>query len=168
PENADSISDNTVRDIHEDPAGRLWIATYDGLNMYHGEDNRFTAYRAECEFTMALGQSRNGHLWVGTWGGAGLYNFDIDSKSFTAHPLPDERAYSLETNGNGSLLVGTWGGGLVEVDAHSGKVTSRHTSTKDDCLLPLQGQSGNSLGRHKRRGHKQNGGSGKRVYLLRQ
>ncbi|MFP4268852.1 MAG: two-component regulator propeller domain-containing protein, partial [Spirochaetaceae bacterium] len=135
PENADSISDNTVRDIHEDPAGRLWIATYDGLNMYHGEDNRFTAYRAECEFTMALGQSRNGHLWVGTWGGAGLYNFDIDSKSFTAHPLPDERAYSLETNGNGSLLVGTWGGGLVEVDAHSGKVTSRHTSTKDDFSL---------------------------------
>ncbi|MFO7850792.1 MAG: two-component regulator propeller domain-containing protein [Spirochaetia bacterium] len=135
PDNPGSLSSNTVRDIYEDSSGRLWIATYDGLNRYHREENRFSAYRADCEFTMTLGQSRNGHLWVGTWGGAGLYDFDINSKSFTPYPLPDERAYSLETNGDGSLLVGTWGGGLVELDAQSGKVTSHHTSSNEDFNL---------------------------------
>jgi serine phosphatase RsbU (regulator of sigma subunit)/ligand-binding sensor domain-containing protein len=45
PNDPSTISNNSIRTIYEDPAGRIWIGTFQGLNLFNPSDNSFRRYR---------------------------------------------------------------------------------------------------------------------------
>ncbi len=85
--NASSISNDIIRDIFEDSYGNIWFATGDGLCKLSTEEKvkktpRFEIYKnnpndvnsLSHNYSLAIYQSENGDLWVGTFGG-GLNKF---------------------------------------------------------------------------------------------
>jgi len=77
-----SISNNTIRAIYEDKQGLLWIGTWDGLNLFDPDSNKFTHFKNNSEDPKSISDNRvrclledkEGRLWVGTY--KGLNKFD--------------------------------------------------------------------------------------------
>lgn len=104
----------TFRDINgllEDHEGSIWVATDRGLvQLSRQRAAALTARHGLAEgFTTAILQTRDGAVWVGTWGG-GLYRFAdgaLDRRYTKADGLPDSRIRSLFESSNGTLWIGT-------------------------------------------------------------
>jgi signal transduction histidine kinase/ligand-binding sensor domain-containing protein len=65
----------------------------------------------------AIVQTRDGYLWLGTWGGLARFDgvrFTIFSRA-TTPALRDSRITALTEDGDGSLWIGTAAGGLVRL-----------------------------------------------------
>ena len=115
----EGLSQSTVFDIEQDPQGRMWFATYDGLNCYDGYD--FRVYHHQLGDSTSLagdiarcllkdGQER---LWIGTSRGLSLY--DAALERFHNYPLhQNERQQTLITDiesiGDSLLLLCTSSG----------------------------------------------------------
>lgn len=80
------LCDNSITDILEDTMGRLWLATRNGLSLY--SDSTFTTISIpwdgnenlwgkgmNAHTVLCLAQSKNGIIWLGTWGN-GTHCFD--------------------------------------------------------------------------------------------
>lgn len=69
---ADGLPSNTVRDIYEDRAGRVLVATMGGLAVYLGDD-RFSTFvptaGAAPEGVLSIWEDEKGALWLATLGG---------------------------------------------------------------------------------------------------
>ena len=133
-----SLGDNTVSCIVEDPAGEsLWVGTNDdGVNLYDRRTGRFA------EFNTANGAllSNNikcilpdgrGNLWIGTHAG-GLTRMDASSHrtrhySVNASIPINNSCYALLDGDDGTLWVGTLNG-LLSFDPAAGRF-SRHPCT---------------------------------------
>ena len=117
---------NNVLSILQDSRGYLWIATYDGLNRYDGQNLR--AFRHDKRdssslarnFVTFLCEDRNKTLWATTIGG-GLCAYNRFTETFTTYRAPDTtfgRDFHLGHNDmnclledrSGTLWVGTKGG----------------------------------------------------------
>jgi signal transduction histidine kinase/ligand-binding sensor domain-containing protein/CheY-like chemotaxis protein len=85
-----SISNNTVVDIKEDHAGRIWLCTFNGLNLYNPKSRDFTRFSTEDglqnNFIYALLEDNQHNLWVSTNSGLSRYN----RKSSTFSNFTDE------------------------------------------------------------------------------
>ena len=87
----DSLSNNIVYDIIQDPVGFMWFGTQDGgLNRYDGAAVKIFTHDAEDQDTVASNNTGNlyidskGILWIGTWG-EGVDAFDPRTDKFTHH-----------------------------------------------------------------------------------
>lgn len=114
-----SISHNWIMDLHRDPSGILWIATYGGgLNKCLDERNgTFYAYRHQANNPQSLSDDAvrtiygmpDGTMWIGTVGG--LNHFDPRTEQFkvyrTADGLPNDVIYSIEADQQGHIWVST-------------------------------------------------------------
>lgn len=66
----DGLSNNSITDIVSDHDGKLWIATWDGLNSYNG--NTFTVYKHDLKTPKSIAGNnierlkidREGHIWI--------------------------------------------------------------------------------------------------------
>jgi len=80
-----SISNNTVVDIKEDHAGKIWLCTFNGLNLFNPSTNDFTRFSTEDglqnNFTYAILEDNQHDLWVST--NSGLSRFNRKSATFT-------------------------------------------------------------------------------------
>ena len=69
---ADGLANNSIRYMHQDSKGFIWIATLNGLNRYDG--NSFVTFRPEETVELSLADHRvrtiqedkNGFLWITT------------------------------------------------------------------------------------------------------
>ncbi|RLQ23646.1 response regulator [Seongchinamella sediminis] len=108
-----SLSSNRVLDIYEDNAGNIWVATYEGLNLYNSNANsfiRFTTSNAGLpeNIIASVYQSREGQYWVGT-----VYGLVTGTKGH--FPVFDATSGNLSSNAvnafaetvDGSLWVAT-------------------------------------------------------------
>ncbi|TDG15159.1 response regulator [Seongchinamella unica] len=108
-----SLSSNRVLDIYEDHTGNIWVATYEGLNLYSKQSNsfiRFTTSNAGFpeNIITSVYQSREGQYWIGT-----VYGLVTGTKGH--FPVFDVTTGNLSSNavnafaetGDGSLWVGT-------------------------------------------------------------
>lgn len=83
----DGLSNNLIRDIHQDKIGYLWIATSDGLNRYDGYNfktfrNNRTDSNSICGNQISsIFEDSNGDLWFGTYNG--FCKFDLSTEQFT-------------------------------------------------------------------------------------
>lgn len=75
----DGLSQSTVLAIAQDPLGRVWMGTMDGLNRYDGYS--FTVFRHDerdehslCDNTVSALLADGGLLWIGTASGLSLYD----------------------------------------------------------------------------------------------
>lgn len=80
-----SISNNTVVDIKEDHDGRIWLCTFNGLNLYNPATSDFKRFSTEDglqnDFTYAILEDDHHNLWVST--NSGLSRFNRKSAAFT-------------------------------------------------------------------------------------
>ncbi|MFT4927492.1 MAG: signal transduction histidine kinase [Phenylobacterium sp.] len=79
PNNANSLSQNVVLSIHEDPQGIFWIGTNGGLNRLDPTNNTFTHYRLKqglsSDIVIAILSDQTGQLWL-TLGDGSIALFD--------------------------------------------------------------------------------------------
>ena len=104
--------------------GFMWFGTQNGLNRYDGY--RFVIYRNDPKDPFSLSNNyitsleldREGHLWVGTWGG-GVNRLDQERSRFIrythdarSNSLSDDFVSCLSADHAGNLWIGTESGGL--------------------------------------------------------
>lgn len=140
PSDPESLANNWIMALVEDPSGDLWIGTRGGgLSRWRRQLDTFRSYSHDPEDpgslsgdqVRALVPARDGGLWVGT-DQSGLDFFDPQTESFRhyrhqpADPvsLPDDKIRALLEDRRGRLWVGTAEDGLARLDSVAGDGTS--------------------------------------------
>ncbi len=104
PSNPASLPHNTVLDILEDRAGRLWVATGGGLARLDGETGAFISYGEKdglpSELIYGIAEDDAGRLWVSS--NNGLSRFDPESETFDNYG-PADGVQSTEFNQGAAL-----------------------------------------------------------------
>jgi ligand-binding sensor domain-containing protein len=87
-----SLSNDLVNRLLVDRDGTLWAATWDGLDRFDAQTERFTTFRANPhareEIYLALAEGTQHDLWLGTYG-FGLRHFDRKTSQFTTFASSD-------------------------------------------------------------------------------
>ncbi len=131
PERAGALPGQTVRSIHLDAKGRLWIGTSQGgLALYDEGADAFRVWSFDktnprslpSPAVMDIDEDKNGRLWFGLWNGGLASSLDPESGVFQRYPTEDGRVYAVNAQDPLKVYVASWGGGLFEIDRDSGKV----------------------------------------------
>ncbi len=108
------LPNNTVKDIHEDGEGNLWVCTFGGLTRM--KDGQFTTYTTRHGLAgnnvNVICEDRRGNLWIGTTSGLTRMKDGEFTSYTTRHGLPGNMVRALQEDREGNLWVGTWGAGL--------------------------------------------------------
>lgn len=124
--NQNSLSNNLITDMVEDPTGNLWIATGGGgLNKFQRGSEKFTRYTHNtdnqhsiaADNVISLLQDNQGNLWIGTEGN-GIDLFDETTQRFTHHAhdknsrnsLGNDFVRDIFEDSRHNIWVGTNGG----------------------------------------------------------
>jgi len=125
--------DKPIRDIAEDEAGILWLATSgDGLIAYDKVNDDYTLYQRKgkgtlsSDYLLCLYYDNEGYLWIGTEA-RGLDRMNLKSGQVDNLNLeqifPNQKGInavqSVSEGKNGTLLIGTRGEGIYELDKES-------------------------------------------------
>ncbi len=125
------LSDDSVRALHQDRQGRIWIATPGGLDRLEpsGEISRFRRDPDDPAslsdgYTTSIFEDQAGTIWVGTDSG-GVNRFDEASGGFrsfrrntTEGAIPSDRIRTFWQDSTGAIWIGT-ANGLVKLDPAS-------------------------------------------------
>jgi signal transduction histidine kinase/ligand-binding sensor domain-containing protein/DNA-binding response OmpR family regulator/HPt (histidine-containing phosphotransfer) domain-containing protein len=130
PFDENSLSGDLIQTIFRDKDDSFWLGTYNGLNYFNSNSERFTHYRYSTEkpdslsndLVIAIARDARGRLWVGTLNG--LNRLDEATGTFIRyfhddkdpHSIPNNVIRSLLLDAKGRLWVGTTGGGLATYD----------------------------------------------------
>jgi signal transduction histidine kinase/ligand-binding sensor domain-containing protein len=132
-----SLIHNRVKAVLEDSAGRLWVGTQNGLDLYDAERDQFIHYQNDPGDTRSLSsnavwaiyEDRTGVLWFGTYGGGlSKYNRSTDQFALYQHKpdlpnsLSDDMVWAIHGDADGVLWVGTFNGGLNRLDREAGEL----------------------------------------------
>jgi signal transduction histidine kinase/ligand-binding sensor domain-containing protein len=137
---AEGLSNNTIRDIHEDRRGDVWMATDFGLNRVR-TDGSVESFAGRgglgTDYALSIGETGNGRLWVAT--GAGLAELAGDTFRLHAAPreLPTNLLLALKADDDGTVWIATDGAGLVRYRNGRSKAITTHQGLPADKLLSL-------------------------------
>lgn len=121
-DNIKCISSNKIRDIFNDKAGNIWIATYLGLNLYKPEwdgfmcfyNNIYDPYSISNNKVISIFEDNQGLLWVGTYGGGinkvirESNKFKIyQNRPFVENSIASNIVLAIAEDANGNILVGS-------------------------------------------------------------
>ncbi len=120
---ANSLPNDRVSALFEDPQGRLWAGTQNGLARFNHETGDFTVLplppgpSSQRIVKAIIGDGGNG-MWVATWGGlqhvdsstGAVQRYVHDAKNPASVGANDINALALD--GAGGLWVATWPGGI--------------------------------------------------------
>ena len=122
--NPDSLVGNRINAIFQDASGVLWLATHGGVSSWNYFSDTFTYYQVDQgylrnDLVTSLAESRDGALWVGTYGG-GLSRLDLSSgrvrhylsDATDPQSLTDDRVMVVHIDPLERVWVGTRNGGL--------------------------------------------------------
>mgnify|MGYP000763335875 FL=1 len=124
---SDGLPSNTIRYLHQDCKGFLWIGTLNGLSRYDG--NSFITFQPQDEIKPALSDNRiynitednHGFLWIGT--ASRIYScYDLQKACFVHYTEKDKRGenYSkLYLASNGDIWLWHPTNGCLRVTHHS-------------------------------------------------
>lgn len=119
-----SLPGNRVNAIFQDASGVLWLATHGGVSSWNYFSDTFTYYQVDQgylrnDLVTSLAESRDGALWVGTYGG-GLSRLDLSSgrvRHYQSDPtdpdsITDDRVMVVHIDPLDRVWIGTRNGGL--------------------------------------------------------
>ena len=116
------LKSDLIRAIVPCREGGIWIGTEDGVGKVEGL--KVTWLNAlEGSSVRCLAETKQGDLWVGTYGDGAYRFFDQSVEAWTSDKgLPSNRIRSILAQRDGSVLVGTYGAGLARI--RSGEIDS--------------------------------------------
>jgi signal transduction histidine kinase/ligand-binding sensor domain-containing protein len=140
----DGLSNNGIRDVHQDRRGDVWVATDFGISRIHrdGRIESFAGHPGIGGYALAIAETGDGRLWFAT--GVGLAEFAGGTFKVHAAPkaLPSNRLFGVEADADhpGTVWVITDGDGLIRfrngkasvITAAHGLVTDKIVSVVDD------------------------------------
>lgn len=144
---AQGLSNNTVRAIHEDRRGDVWIATDFGLNRIRpggGIENFAGRGGLGTDYVMAAVEGPDGRMWFAT--GGGLAEFDGTAFRLHSAPreLPSNRLFALDVDTDGTVWITTDADGLVRYrNGRSSVITTRNGLPTDKILSLVDDGKGN-------------------------
>ncbi|WP_235295864.1 two-component regulator propeller domain-containing protein [Portibacter marinus] len=144
---SNTLGSNIIRSLCFDAPNRLWIGTFDGLNLLDTKTEEMTLYKSDRSLKNALTDNsikalyadRKGSMWIGTYYG-GVNHLDEgynQFKNYTYSPyhqgLSAPVVSSFAEDQNGDLWIGTEGGGLnfydVNLQTYKHFVPDDHSNT---------------------------------------
>jgi len=144
------LSNSSLRDIVDDGAGGVWVATDDGLDHLHTDTGQVDHLRHNGADAGSLPDNRiralfrdsGGTLWVGT--AAGLVRREADTKRFIAVSLglPPGKvavAWSFYQDGAGRLWIGTVRQGAYVIDLKQQTTRAILESNEAQSTLQTEG-----------------------------
>lgn len=153
PENAGSLSQNSIYKIIRDSRGDMWIGTWaDGVNYYNQDNSTFkniysgnTNNKLNYKVVSGITEDDRGNLWIGTEGG-GLNVYDRNTKKFTYYrhntqnpnSLSADNIKSVVTDRNGNIWVGMHDGGLDFLDPRQSPAKFQHIDFAPDQNISLK------------------------------
>lgn len=133
-----TLMSDVVYGLLRDTAGRIWVATSAGLNLWQEAEESFLEFLPERlapasdrNICISLASDEHGLLWVGS--ASGIYVFDPESWRFRRFAHDQERVTSL-VNGpilslmidrGGVIWAGSWHTGLNKADPSAGRFRTR-------------------------------------------
>jgi signal transduction histidine kinase/ligand-binding sensor domain-containing protein len=152
PDDPSSLSANAIIRIFIDHAGRMWLATWNGLDRFDPSTGHFAIYKRDVqsagESYFDIAEDPNGGLWLG--GTSGLQHFDPMTGKFAGyehklddpHSLSDNRVTSVHVDHAGTVWAATESG-LGKLNSESGQFTNYYTkdglpSDRVNCILEDQ------------------------------
>lgn len=109
-----SLSNDAVDHLLVDHKGRIWVGTWDGLNLFSPATGRFVVYKrnwnGQAEAVYGIAEDKDGVLWLG--GTTGLQRFDPETGKFTGfqHKLEiGNRSATIASSTPSSIRQGTFG-----------------------------------------------------------
>jgi signal transduction histidine kinase/ligand-binding sensor domain-containing protein len=142
---AQGLSHNTIRDIHEDRRGDVWVGTDFGLNRIraNGTVESF-AERNDADYAMAITETPDGRVWAATGGGL----VETNGTSYIVHAapreLPSNRLFGIESDDEGTVWIATEGDGVVRFQNGKARaITMQHGMPTDKILSLVDDKKGN-------------------------
>ncbi|PYQ25891.1 MAG: hypothetical protein DMF56_26165 [Acidobacteria bacterium] len=139
---ADGLSNNGIRDIHQDRKGDVWVATDFSVNRIdrNGRIENFAGRPGiGAGYALAIAESGDGRLWFAT--GLGLAEFNGTTFTLHAAPkeLPSNRLFGIEADANdpGTVWVITDGDGLIRFRGGKASVITMRDGLATDKILSL-------------------------------
>ncbi len=133
--NAKSISSNYIRSLALDAQNRLWIGTFNDLNIYHEGSDSFVSYTSNPVEQGSLSQNSvrsifmdsQGGMWLGTYFGGLNYYHPLKNRFTNIRQIPFQNSLNdnivscITEDKNGNLWIGTNDGGLNLYNPHTKK-----------------------------------------------
>ncbi len=124
-----SLSSDFVRDFCQDREGKIWIGTFDGLNVYDPESGIFSSYsdrhsKSGTTSVWSILCDHQGSIWVGTYFD-GVYQYN-EQRNIFRHLMAEEDGLSsglvtmFGEDGKGNIWIATDGGGMDRYDPADG------------------------------------------------
>ena len=129
----DSISSNYVRTLSSDMQGRLWVGTFNGLdiiengNILNIKSDPFTPGSLSQPSVRCITRDNQGGMWLGTWYGGINYwhplkkRFRNIQRSIHGDSLNDNIISCIAEDSDNTLWIGTKSGGLNHYYPASGR-----------------------------------------------
>lgn len=150
PHDPHSLSSDFVRTVCEDAAGRIYVGTFDGFNIYDPDGRRFcrhtglgrytdSAHKGGIESTSVWCMVADAYdnIWVGTYF-EGIYCFHPQHSIYRKYTVSDDASAGLSSpivsgiteDADGNLYIATEGGGFCHYDRTTGRwYQVRHLTT---------------------------------------
>lgn len=131
---------NRIRDIYEDVAGHLWIASDGGVNVFDAQTKQFRSFdivdsngMRNAKWAYNILEDKQGNLWIATYMG-GIFKVNknkllsssgsfIANKNYTqSDGLLADFANQIVDNGRGKILALFYNMGISSIDPVTGKV----------------------------------------------
>ncbi|TAL59884.1 MAG: hypothetical protein EPN85_08480, partial [Bacteroidetes bacterium] len=122
-----SARNNSVLSLFEDKDGLIWVGTWGGgLNTFDKQTKKMTRLVEKGTIT-CMAQGYGDMIWIGTYGGRGLYSYSKTARQLTAYTKKDglssDNIYCVYEDKDRRIWIGTAGEGLNILDCSSQKVT---------------------------------------------
>lgn len=128
-----SISSDYIRSLAFDSQGRLWVGTFNDLNIYHEATDSFVSYTSDPLKRGSLSQpsvrsifkDSQGGMWLGTYFGGLNYYHPLKNRFTNIQRIPfknslnDNVVSCIVEDKNQNLWIGTNDGGLNLYDTHN-------------------------------------------------
>jgi signal transduction histidine kinase/ligand-binding sensor domain-containing protein len=152
PADPSSLSNDSVNRLLVDRTGKMWVATWNGLDLFDPANGRFIVYKqdkqSESEQYFSIAQDQTGSIWLG--GSRGLSHFEPSTGQFTLYShqpgdpksLSDDTVNTVYIDHSGTIWAATESG-LNKLDLSSGTFTTYYekdglSSNLLSCILEDQ------------------------------